>query len=397
MEEYRFKWQIFMGAGVLVLLAATLFLPRLSVSGDKYVDMAVAVNKYAEEKDKDKADAAKAYEVAEKYGEESDQRTALVEKYDKSIEEKTGDHGTISGLFLGKWALTVDDTLYFDGVTYKEGKKIENSGVQSKFKLMGVLIYLPAVFALCLLVFMLVRRQTYGVHLIVAGGLAILCEAVLYFALPSMIWNSSQNYIESFSQIRKGVLEIDGVGKEAVTQIFHRFSSDTGIFVFVLGGILIVLGVLFLTALKPKMEEYEDDFDSVFKQQPIWPAAMKAEGHTAVNANGMGNSFGKLFAGQITGISGQYRGQSIQMTTGEEIIVGRDPKYCMLVLEYPKISRRHCGIRYDIASGKYQVIDYSSNGTRLSDGTIISASQYTPVSPGSVLYLGNARESFRLD
>lgn len=397
MEEYRFKWQIFMGAGVLLMVAATLFLPRLSVSGDEYVDMAVAVNEYARSEDKDMADAAKAKEVVDEYGEESDKRTSLVKKYDKTIKEKTGDHGTVSGLFLGKWALTVDDTLYFDGVTYKKGEKIEDSGVQSKFKLMGVLIYLPAVFALCLLIFMLVRRQTYGPFLIVAGGLAIGCEAVMYFALPSMIWNSTRDYIGSFSLIRKGLLEIDGVGQEAMTQIFHRFSSNTGIFVVVLGAILVVLGVLFLTVLKPNVEEDEDDFDSIFNQQPVWPAAMNTAGYTVVNGNGMGNFPGKTFTGQITGVSGQYSGQSVQMSAGEEIIVGRDPKYCMLVLEYPKISRRHCGIRYDVASGKYQVIDYSSNGTRLSDGTIISASQYTPVSPGSVLYLGNARESFRLD
>lgn len=397
MAQYQYKWQIFVGAGVLLMVVVTLFLPRLSVSGDEYVDMAVAVNEYARNEDKDMADAAEAKEVVEEYGEESDQRTSLVKKYDKTIKEKTGDHGTVSGLFLGKWALTVEDTLYFNGVTYNKGKKIEDSGVQSKFKLMGVLIYLPAVFALCLLVFMLVRRQTYGAFLIAAGGLAIGCEAVLYFFLPSMIWNSTRNYIRSFSLIREGLLEIDGVGEEAMTQIFHRFSSNTGIFVVVLGVVLVVLGILFQTVLKPEEMEEEDDFDFIYKQQPVWPAGTKAEGYTAVNGNGMAGSYGKTFAGKITGVSGQYSGQSIQMSAGEEIIVGRDPKYCMLVLEYPKISRRHCGIRYDMTSGKYQVIDYSSNGTRLSDGTILSASQYTPVAPGSVLYLGNARESFRLD
>lgn len=397
MEEYRFKWQIFMGAGVLLLFVATLFMPRLCVSGDKYVDMAVSVNEYARKEEKDTADVAGAKKVVDDYGDGTDQRTSLVEKYDKSIKEKTGDHGTISGLFLGKWALTVDDTLYFDGITYKKDKKIEDSGVQTVFKLMGVLIYLPAVFALCLMVFMLVRRQTYGGFLIAAGGLGIVCEAVLYFALPSMVWNRCKDYIESFSQIDKGILKIDGVGKETMVQIFHRFSSFTGIVVSVLGGILIILGILFLTVLRPKVVEDEDEFDFIFKQQPVWPAGPGMGPNAAANGNGMAGSFGKPFAGQITGISGQYSGQSVQMSAGEEIILGRDPKYCMLVLEYPKISRRHCGIRYDLVSGKYQVIDYSSNGTRLSDGTIISTSQYTPVSPGAVLYLGNAKEAFRLD
>lgn len=397
MEEYRFKWQIFIGAAVLLLFVATIFMPRLYVSGDKYVDMAVSVNEYARDKNKDKADAAGAKRIIDDYGEESDQRTSLVEKYDKSIKEKTGDHGTISGLFLGKWALKVDDTLYFDGITYKKDKKIEDSGVQTEFKLMGILIYLPIVFALCLVVFMLVRRQTYGAFLIISGGLGIACEAVLYFALPSMVWSKGKDYIESFSQIDKGILEIDGAGKETIIQIFHRFSSFTGIVVSVLGGVLIILGILFLTVLRPKAVEDEDEFDFIFKQQSGWPASSGIGANVTVNRNGVAGSFGKPFAGQITGVSGQYSGQSVQMSAGEEIILGRDPKYCMLVLEYPKISRRHCGIRYDIVSGKYQVIDYSSNGTRLSDGTIISTSQYTPVSPGAVLYLGNAKEAFRLE
>lgn len=397
MEEYRFKWQIFVGAAVLLLFVATLFMPRLYVSGDKYVDMAVSVNEYARDKDKDKADAAGAKKIIDDYGEESEQRTSLVEKYDKSIKEKTGDHGTISGLFLGKWALKVEDTLYFDGITYKKDKKIEDSGVQTEFKLMGVLIYLPIVFALCLVVFMLVRRQTYGVFLIISGGLGIVCEAVLYFALPSMVWSKGKDCIESFSQIDKGILEIEGAGKETIIQIFHRFSSFTGIVVSALGGVLIILGILFLTVLRPKAVEDEDEFDFIFKQQSDWPAGSGMGANVAVNQNGAAGSFGKPFAGQITGVFGQYSGQSVQMSAGEEIILGRDPKYCMLVLEYPKISRRHCGIRYDIVSGKYQVIDYSSNGTRLSDGTIISTSQYTPVSPGAVLYLGNAKEAFRLE
>lgn len=397
MEEYRFKWQIFVGAGVLLLFVTTLFMPRLCVSGDKYVDMAVSVNEYARDKDKDKADAAGAKEIVDDYGEESDRRTSLVEKYDKSIKDKTGDHGSISGLFLGKWALKVEDTLYFDGITYKKDKKIEDSGVQTEFKLMGVLIYLPAVFALCLMVFMLVRRRTYGAFLIIAGGLGVACEAVLYFALPSMVWNRCKDYIESFSEIGKGILEIDGVGKETMIQIFHRFSSSTGIVVSVLGGVLIILGILFLTVLRPRAAEDEDEFDFIFKQQPGWPADPGMGANVTTNGNGVAGSFGKPFAGQITGVSGQYSGQSVQMSAGEEIILGRDPKYCMLVLEYPKISRRHCGIRYDMVSGKYQIIDYSSNGTRLSDGTIISTSQYTPVSPGAVLYLGNAKEAFRLD
>ena len=92
--------------------------------------------------------------------------------------------------------------------------------------------------------------------------------------------------------------------------------------------------------------------------------------------------------GKIYGISGQYQGAELEIQDGEEIILGRDPQYCGLVFRNPKVSRRHCGIRYDGPSHQYQVIDYSSNGTRFVDGGVAKAGIYSTVPEGTVLIMG---------
>ena len=100
--------------------------------------------------------------------------------------------------------------------------------------------------------------------------------------------------------------------------------------------------------------------------------------------------------GRITVVSGEHQGKTFTFRAGEEMILGRDPALSSIVFQYPKVSRRHCGIRFDAASGNYQVTDYSSNGTRLSNGAMVSAGSYTTIAPGTVIYLGNQHEAIQV-
>ena len=100
--------------------------------------------------------------------------------------------------------------------------------------------------------------------------------------------------------------------------------------------------------------------------------------------------------GRITVVSGEHQGKTFTFRAGEEMILGRDPALSSIVFQYPKVSRRHCGIRFDAASGNYQVTDYSSNGTRLSNGAMVSAGSYTMIAPGTVIYLGNQHEAIQV-
>lgn len=57
---------------------------------------------------------------------------------------------------------------------------------------------------------------------------------------------------------------------------------------------------------------------------------------------------------------GAYRGAEFPVEG--EIIIGRDADCSHIVIQSEKVSRKHCGIRYDSANGTYMVTDYSANG-----------------------------------
>lgn len=115
----------------------------------------------------------------------------------------------------------------------------------------------------------------------------------------------------------------------------------------------------------------------------------------AVNsvANTTGNKV-QAKAGVLVGISGMYAGAELPLDAAG-VVLGRDASEAQLVIESPKVSRRHCKITYDPQKGKYTVIDYSTNGTfagkrRLTKGT----EEILPA--GSILNIGDSKNSFRL-
>jgi hypothetical protein len=101
--------------------------------------------------------------------------------------------------------------------------------------------------------------------------------------------------------------------------------------------------------------------------------------------------------GSITGLTGMYKGATLDITAGEELIIGRDPVLSNLIIteNADKISRKHCGIVFDGA--KYSVTDYSSNGTFKADGTRLMANIPTTLPRGTEIILGSKQLSFRLN
>ena len=97
--------------------------------------------------------------------------------------------------------------------------------------------------------------------------------------------------------------------------------------------------------------------------------------------------------GAILGVSGEYTGARIPVD--REIIIGRDQNSCNIVITQPDISRRHCGISYDARRNVYAVMDYSSNGTFLEDGTRLRRESATELHAGDVIKVGK-QDSFRM-
>ena len=437
MEGKKWNWQIVTGAGLLLLLVITLFLPRIDVTEVKYVDTAVKVNQHAKEQNKKKALEAGAEDAIKEFDVGGSERKDTLEE----VRSRLGDKnvGSKSTLALAKWMLTVNknDKMLFDVIQYDAAKKddVAKSGIKSSLRLNGVLLLLPVAAALIVMILVLALRKMVAPGLIGVGALTVLSNLLIKFALPGMMWGKISKYIESAECMEGGLFDISGVGKYAISEMSAAFSSWGSMLSLVLGIVLIVMGVLFLTAFRPKAANDSDDWQFSQENLDVFGDNGGMNGGFAGDMNNVGANIG--FAGdmnnvganggftgdmnnvganggftgdstspyyfespqpegRITVVSGEHQGKTFTFRAGEEMILGRDPALSSIVFQYPKVSRRHCGIRFDAASGNYQVTDYSSNGTRLSNGAMVSAGSYTTIAPGTVIYLGNQHEAIQV-
>lgn len=101
--------------------------------------------------------------------------------------------------------------------------------------------------------------------------------------------------------------------------------------------------------------------------------------------------------GSLIGINGTCAGYNFDLTSGEEIIIGKDAKVSMVVIDpaYKEISRKHVGVCYDIIRDQYCVVDYSSNGT-WANGSKLVPGQEVYLHHGTELKLANDKNTFRL-
>lgn len=101
--------------------------------------------------------------------------------------------------------------------------------------------------------------------------------------------------------------------------------------------------------------------------------------------------------GSLIGVTGSCAGYNFDLTSGEEIVIGKDAKVASVVIDtaYKEISRKHVGVCYDIIRDQYRVVDYSSNGTWANGSKLIPGQEaYLP--HGTELKLANDKNKFRL-
>lgn len=97
----------------------------------------------------------------------------------------------------------------------------------------------------------------------------------------------------------------------------------------------------------------------------------------------------------MLGISGSFAGAKLYFKS-EQIIVGRDPRLCNLVLRGQKISRKHCEIRYDSGQGCYEVRDFSKNGVFRENGDRLPKGIIVCLPRNSIIYIASPEDSFKL-
>lgn len=99
--------------------------------------------------------------------------------------------------------------------------------------------------------------------------------------------------------------------------------------------------------------------------------------------------------GNMECCSGIYQG-AVFPVGGEEVVVGRDESCANIVIKNPKISRKHCGVRYDAANASYIVTDYSTNGTFYKNGQKFQKEAPTVCHPGTILVIAQSGNEFLL-
>lgn len=122
-------------------------------------------------------------------------------------------------------------------------------------------------------------------------------------------------------------------------------------------------------------------------------------------------SLNQGITGAIVCTKGLYLGSIIRFYADEEIMIGRDGTICDVVINLPRVSRRHCKIIYHKATNTYEITDFSHNGTFLfqsdcsqSIGTptdslqLIQLEKNQPclLKPGATLCFGEKDSIYRL-
>lgn len=108
-------------------------------------------------------------------------------------------------------------------------------------------------------------------------------------------------------------------------------------------------------------------------------------------AMGGGNT---ITAGTIRFIKGVNAGQEATVELGSEIVLGRDKTQCTIVFpnELTTISGKHISVKLN-KDATYTVVDYSTNGSFLKDGSRLENGKPTILSKGTEIYLCQSKEN----
>lgn len=100
--------------------------------------------------------------------------------------------------------------------------------------------------------------------------------------------------------------------------------------------------------------------------------------------------------GLVVGIRGSRQNDSFRLYHEEEAVLGRDSKQCQIVISDGAISRKHCGIKFDVEQQCYYVCDYSKNGTFVSGIGRLKPDTWVRVEKDSMVQLVNENNAFIL-
>lgn len=415
MEKKGFKWQIFLAALLLLMQSAVLLMPWLQITGDRFVSVAMEINREAEQIAAGKAREAGAYEVTDNYERGTSMREAKAKEYQQKADEALhGRQDSIDGLHLAGWCLSSGADLAFEGIQVREGYSLRTSDIQMVLQIMGAMLFAPALMGLVVCSYMLLRRKTPRTLIFLDGAVTIGIGVAWLTVIPELLWEQMQSAVQSYEMVCEGVLAIPGVGEYSIRAVLWGF-ADSGYFIqILLGGLLILLSFAYFTVCRPERElveieevhhgEYEPKEVQnweVFPMAPMPQAVREADRPEKAAEKELApelECFPMQYdgSGHIQGVRGQLSGQDFVMQPDAEVILGNSLELCDIVVTHSGISRRHCGVRYDSLIGQYRVIAYTSQPIKMSNGKILRTDSYTLARPGTMVYLLGDEEVIRL-
>ncbi len=87
-------------------------------------------------------------------------------------------------------------------------------------------------------------------------------------------------------------------------------------------------------------------------------------------------------------ISGVYGYAEFPFEKDKPIVIGRNPDLCNIIIQSEKVSRKHCTISYDEATGQYRITDHSTNGTFISGRGKMKSNSTLMIPSGTKICLG---------
>lgn len=224
--------------------------------------------------------------------------------------------------------------------------------------------------------------------------------------------------------ISEQVLAVDGVGLYCMQEIFKDFSSWGVIMNFDMGIWMLYLSFIFLVKWKPEKEFVEIEIArknaKPVRKWEIFPNSeetsldeqllsdeikeIQRTDHTKHKATKKSQleDTGLLFplqidlGGMIRGEKGSLERKDIEIRPNSEIILGSNPDKCDISIDNPDVPPKKCGIRFDHTMGQYKIIDYSGQGTELSNGKTATSASYVTAAPGTLVYISGKDEIIRL-
>lgn len=88
-------------------------------------------------------------------------------------------------------------------------------------------------------------------------------------------------------------------------------------------------------------------------------------------------------------LSGEYEGAVLPLRPGDTMYIGRDRNICNVILNNPRVSRKHCSIQYDISTDSFKVVNYSKNGIFI-DGQRLELNRPYQLPHGTILKISDA-------